>query len=100
MARLLHRSAPAAFLCALLKRIGARDDRQSAGRVRSPFMTPLLVILLATIGLGVRAVTYCGQWSAAESETNEMGLVDTCARTFVLVLVALLGLLALGLMYG
>ena len=63
-------------------------------------MTALLVILLATIGLAVRAVTYRTQWSAADSETNETGFVDTCARTFVLVLLSLLGLLALGIMYG
>jgi ABC-type Fe3+ transport system permease subunit len=63
-------------------------------------MTALLVILLATIGLAVRAVSYRGQWSAADSEIKEMDLVDACARTFVLVLLALLGLLALGMMYG
>ena len=63
-------------------------------------MAALLVILFATIGLAVRAVTYRNQWSAADSETAEVGLVDTCARTFVLVLLSLLGLLALGMMYG
>jgi hypothetical protein len=63
-------------------------------------MAALLVILLVTIGLAVRAFTYGGQWSAVDSETNEMGLVDTCARTFVLVLLSLLALLALGMMYG
>ncbi len=68
--------------------------------MRSPFMTALLVILLATIGLAVRAVTYRSRWRAADSEINEMGLVDTCARTFVLVLLSLLGLLALGMTYG
>ena len=63
-------------------------------------MAALLVIVLATIGLAAWAVTYRSQWSAADSETTEMGLVDTCARTFVLVLLSLLGLLALGMMYG
>jgi hypothetical protein len=63
-------------------------------------MAALLVILLATTGLAVRVVTYRNQWSAADSETAEVGLVDTCARTFVLVLLSLLGLLALGVMYG
>lgn len=69
-------------------------------------MAALLVILLATIGLAVRAVTYRSQWSAPDSEANQMGLanqtglVDTCARTFVLVLLSLLGLLVLGMMYG
>jgi hypothetical protein len=63
-------------------------------------MAALLVILLATIGLAVRAITYRNQWNTADSETAEVGLVDTCARTFVLVLLSLLGLLALGVMYG
>jgi hypothetical protein len=63
-------------------------------------MVALLVILLATISLAVRAVTYRSQLSAADFETSEMGFVDTCARTFVLVLLSLLGLLALGMMYG
>jgi hypothetical protein len=63
-------------------------------------MAALLVILLATIGLAVRAVTNPGPWSAANSETSEVGLVDSCARTFVLVLLSLLGLLTLGMMYG
>jgi len=31
---------------------------------------------------------------------GETGLVDTCTRTFVLVLMSLIGLLALGVMYG
>lgn len=98
MARLLTRSAPAPFLSPRMNRYAA--NRRSAGRARSLYMTALLVILLATIGLAVRAVTYRTQWSAADSETNETGFVDTCARTFVLVLLSLLGLLALGIMYG
>jgi hypothetical protein len=61
----------------------------------------LLIILFVTMGLGVRAGTYSRMWRPAESESSiETGLVDTCARTFVLVLLALIGLLALGLMYG
>jgi hypothetical protein len=60
----------------------------------------LLIILIATVSLAVRAATYRGQWSTVDSETSEVGLVDTCARTFVLVLLSLLGLLALGMMYG
>ena len=70
-----------------------------AGRVLYS-MAALLVILVATIGLAVRAATYRSQWTAADSEANEVGLVDTCARAFVLVLLSLLGLLALGIMYG
>jgi len=64
-------------------------------------MAALLVILFATLGLAVRAARYSRQWSAADSEpAHETGFVDTCARTFVLVLLSLLGLLALGVMYG
>ncbi len=69
-------------------------------------MAALLIILFATVGLAVRAVTYGRQLSAADSDSApetgspETGLMDTCARTFILVLLSLLGLLALGMMYG
>ena len=64
-------------------------------------MAALLIILFVTMGLAVRAGTYTRMWRPAESEsTNEPGLVDTCARTFVLVFLSLVGLLALGVMYG
>jgi hypothetical protein len=64
-------------------------------------MAALLIVLFVTVGLTVRAVTYTQPWSPAESEfANETGLVETCTRTFVLVLMSLLGLLALGLTYG
>jgi hypothetical protein len=63
-------------------------------------MAALLVILLATIGLAVRAATCRSQWSSVDSKTTEVGLIDTCARTLVLVLLSLVGLLALGMMYG
>jgi hypothetical protein len=100
MARLLTRSAPAPFLApgpSKSARVTIAGPR--AGRVLLS-MAALLVILLATIGLAVRAVTYRSRWSVVDSESNEVGLVDTCARTFVLVLLSLLGLLALGMMYG
>ena len=64
-------------------------------------MAVLLIILLVTIGLSVRAVVYGRRWNVADSDSSEdSGLVDTCARSFVVVLVSLLGLLALGVMYG
>ena len=64
-------------------------------------MAVLLIILLATIGLSVRAGLYGRRWKIADSNTSEDSwLIDACARTFVLVLLSLLGLLALGLMYG
>jgi hypothetical protein len=64
-------------------------------------MAALLVILLITIGLSVRAGLYGRRWNVAESETrDDVAPVDTYARTFILVLLSLLGLLALGVMYG
>ncbi len=67
-------------------------------------MAVLLIILLATIGLALRAGLYGRRWNIAESETQEGSgddwMIDTCARTFILVLLSLLGLLALGIMYG
>jgi hypothetical protein len=63
-------------------------------------MAALLVMLIATIALAVRATTYRSQLRTVDSESSEVGLVDTCARTFVLVLLSLCGLLALGMMYG
>jgi hypothetical protein len=65
-------------------------------------MAALLVILLATLGLGVRVVTYRRQWCAPDSEHHDTdsGFVDTCTRTLVLVFLSLLGLMALGVKYG
>jgi hypothetical protein len=64
-------------------------------------MAILLIILLVTIGLSVRAGLYGRVWRIAESETHEDSwLIEACARTFVLVLLSLLGLLALGMLYG
>jgi hypothetical protein len=61
----------------------------------------LLIILLLTIGLSVRAVVYARRWHVADSDSSEDSwLVDTFARSFVVVLLSLLGLLALGVMYG
>ena len=64
-------------------------------------MTALLIILLATIGLSVRAGVYGRRWNIADSETrDDFAPADTYARTFILVLLSLLGLFALGVMYG
>ena len=67
-------------------------------------MAILWIILAATIGLSVRAGLYGRRWSVADSQREDGAgdnwLLDTCARTFILVLLSLLGLLALGLMYG
>lgn len=65
-------------------------------------MAVLLVILGATIALSVRAgIVGRSKWRVADSDTAEDSwLLEACARTFVLVLLALLGLFALGMMYG
>jgi hypothetical protein len=67
-------------------------------------MAVLLIILLVTIGLSIRAGLYGRRWtvsdSDSESERGESWLMDACARAFLLVLLSLLGLLALGVMYG
>ncbi|SRR5712691_750989 len=64
-------------------------------------MGVLFIILLATIALSVRAGLYGRRWNVADSDsTEDSWLMDACARAFVLVLLSLLGLLALGVMYG
>jgi hypothetical protein len=66
----------------------------------------LLVILFVTMGLAIRAGAYARQWDPADSKSRheaglqETGFLDTCARTFILVLLSLLGLMALGMTYG
>jgi ABC-type Fe3+ transport system permease subunit len=62
-------------------------------------MAVLLIIPVVTIGLGV----YVRRWTLAGSEAEAGGepwLVDACARTLVVVLISLLGLLVLGVLYG
>lgn len=69
-------------------------------------MAVLLIILLITIVLGVSATVAGQRWNVAgtdsrqDSGTRGSWLVDTCARSFLVVLLALLGLLALGMTYG
>ena len=64
-------------------------------------MAILLTVLLITLGLATRAGVLGRRWRAADSESvDDTGLVDTCARSFTLVLISLLGLLALGITYG
>jgi len=73
----------------------------SAPSIRGYVMAVLLIILLVTVGLSVRAGLYGRRWNVADSDsTEESWLMDACARAFVLVLLSLLGLLALGVMYG
>jgi hypothetical protein len=83
----------------LARCLDGADADPLSGRALS--MAVLLVILLATIGLSLRAGLYGRTWNVAESDhTEDSWLIDTCARTFILVLLSLLGLLALGVMYG
>jgi hypothetical protein len=64
-------------------------------------MAVLLIIVFVTVALAIRAGVWRGSLSPAGSEaTDETGLVDTCARTFTLVLISLIGLFALGITYG
>ena len=69
-------------------------------------MAVLLIILLITIGLGVRVGAASRRWNIADSDSSQesgsqdLWLVETCARSFIVVLVALVGLLALGVTYG
>ena len=64
-------------------------------------MTVLLIILAATIALSLRAGLMGRRGRVADSDTAEDSwLLETCARTFVVVLLSLLGLFALGMLYG
>jgi len=60
-----------------------------------------MIILAITLGLAWRARVVQRVWHPAEAEQgDETGLVDACTRASLLVLFSLLGLFALGLMYG
>jgi hypothetical protein len=64
-------------------------------------MAVLLIILLVTIALAMKAGVWGRHWSSVEAEAIEdTGLIDMCARTFTLVLMSLVGLFALGVSYG
>lgn len=73
----------------------------SAPSTKGYVMAVLLIILLVTVALSVRAGLYGRRWNVADSNsTEESWLMDACARAFVLVLLSLVGLLVLGVMYG
>jgi hypothetical protein len=64
-------------------------------------MTVLMAILGITLALAWRARVVQRCWNPADVESrDESGLVDAWARASLLVLVSLVGLLALGVMYG
>jgi ABC-type Fe3+ transport system permease subunit len=81
---------------------GADADPLGVRRLRhGQEMAALLIILPVTVGLALRAGIHSLSWSLADSERAERtALVDACARTFIIVLLSLIGLLALGMMYG
>lgn len=64
-------------------------------------MAVLLIVLMITIALAARAGLWGRRWRVADAESaDETGFIDTCARTFTLVLMSLMGLFALGISYG
>jgi hypothetical protein len=64
-------------------------------------MAILLIILTITLGLAWRARVVQRCWNPAEAAaSDESGLIDACTRASLLVLVSLVGLFALGVMYG
>jgi len=64
-------------------------------------MATLLIIMAVTLGLAVRAAAVGRRASPAGSEAgDDIGVIDAYARASLLVLICLLGLLALGLIYG
>jgi hypothetical protein len=61
----------------------------------------LLVIMFVTLGLTLRAAAVNRRAGLAGSETSDVtGVVDTHARSSLLVLLCLVGLFSLGLAYG
>jgi hypothetical protein len=72
--------------------------------LRSPaanFMGTLFIVVIVMLGLALRAASVSRRAGVAGSEADdEVGAVDAFARTSLLVLLSLLGLLALGLAYG
>jgi hypothetical protein len=65
-------------------------------------MGVLLIIMFASLGLGLRANAASRHARVSGSEGSEeiAAMIDSYARTSLLVLLCLLGLLALGLSYG
>ena len=64
-------------------------------------MPILLIILAVTLGLAWRARLVQRVWRPADvGPGDETGLMDACTRASLLVLFSLLGLFALGIVYG
>jgi hypothetical protein len=68
---------------------------------RGYLMAVLLIILVTTVGLAARVGMNGRLWNIAGSDASGVPwLADTYARSFIVVLLSLLGLLALGTRYG
>ena len=79
----------------------ARTLPRSASEPLLTSMTILLAILALTLALAWRARVLQRWWNPAETDVrDENGLVDACTRASLLVLMSLIGLFALGVMYG
>jgi hypothetical protein len=80
----------------------ARSVTRSATAPPTPtFMAILFVIMLITLGLALRvAIVRRHPRVAGSASRDESGVIDSYARTSLLVLLCLLGLFGLGLMYG
>jgi len=64
-------------------------------------MGTLFIVAIVMLGLALRAASVSRRASVAGSEAeDQVGAIDAFARTSLLVLLSLLGLLALGLAYG
>jgi hypothetical protein len=66
-------------------------------------LAALIFVVLIALGLAWKAGLYGSRARVVDSETEQdvdCGLFDVCARTLVLVFLCLLGLVALGMMYG
>jgi len=79
----------------------ARTLPRSASEPLLTSMTILLAILALTLALAWRARVLQRWWNPAEADVrDENGLVEACTRASLLVLMSLIGLFALGVMYG
>ncbi len=68
---------------------------------KTKLMGILFIIMLVIVALALRAGVFSRRARLVGSEIgDESGLLDTYARTSLLLLLCLLGLFALGLMYG
>jgi hypothetical protein len=80
--------------------IGVAIDPLNGHAAKGNQMGVLLIIMFATLGLGLRYAASRRTRVAGSETSDETAIIETYARTSLLVLLCLLGLLALGLTYG